>query len=316
MVSLAESIDFIVTLSQSFPLSQHQIQKCLLIFSAHSIFQQKMNFWDHCYLAMPKYITPKAFIRSIFTNIGTVQGRGCELASILWPRTGPKFAKEPLRLHLLHTTSPELHFIHVSRTHSPQRAHKHFLGRSTRAQLCIPQAQNTGWQNPGAIRDNKMCPAHLWPCNPHPDEDTGLQCQRWMCAQANDKASSRKQRAQSILIYSVCVLNPPVLPQWCSALLWSHCKGKLTDLVKAVQKLLQKPEKLENPIYCLSVNTGRVQNFRGQGSALLLPWWEGARITGQKSGTKLFWLVLLDFLLGLFVWRWLFWCRFNTWKQI
>lgn len=71
-----------------------------------------MNFWDHCYLARPEDITPKAFIWSIFNIIGTVQGRGCELASVLWQDR--QFVKEPLRghrLHLLHVTSHHLSYI-------------------------------------------------------------------------------------------------------------------------------------------------------------------------------------------------------------
>lgn len=41
----------------------------------------------------------------------------------------------------------------------------------------------------------------LWPYNSHTDKDTGPQCQRWMHAQANDKAASRKQTAHKAFWY-------------------------------------------------------------------------------------------------------------------
>lgn len=184
-------------MSQSFPLSQDHIQKCLLIFSAYSILQQKMNYWDHCYLVMPKNITPKAFIWSIYSNIGTVKCKGCEVASVLWPRTrqrvcqrateGPQAAPPPHQ-------SPELHFIHVSRMHVLNVViNTSLAGAHMPSCACLmhrTQADKT--QVPSTTTRGVQHSSH-WPCNSQADQDTG--CNARDVSQANDKASSRKWRA-------------------------------------------------------------------------------------------------------------------------
>lgn len=111
--------------------------------------------------------------------------------------------------------------------------------------------------------------------------------------------------------FTTMMLSPTVVSQ----------QGQIDWLCKSCPKTTteahQETRKASNClIYCLFVSTGRVQNFRGQGSALLLPWWEGVWITDQNSGTKLFWLVLLDFFVQvcLFVCCWLFFCVLNMWN--
>lgn len=123
------------------------------------------------------------------------------------PRTGQSLS-EPLRghrLHLLHHLScilftwAEHTVLNVAINTSLAGAHMlncAFLRHRTQADKTQVASMTTeGVQH-----------SSLWPWNSHTDKETGLQCQRWMCAQANDKASSRNtELTKHFDIFNLCL---------------------------------------------------------------------------------------------------------------